>query len=293
MSFLFVDRILELDDKQTRGIKFVTPSDEYLIRNPQGEIVLMPAIIGETLGQMCAWNAMQQLDFKVRPVAGMAGEVKLLGEAKIGDCIELSSEIVRVDTESVHYHAEASVAGKVIFQMLDSFGPMLPMETFIDEETIKSQFEKVYRPGEFNPITESYLNFHEDIPCPDACEGYDKILAWEVGEKVVAVKHISQQARYFSDHFPRKPVFPLTLLLNANIQLAHYYLRENLGHQSVALLNQVTLRKIKMTRFVHPGDDLVTTMTIKECQSDYVSVQFRSELAGKRVAVVAVEFKHE
>lgn len=287
MSFLFVDRILELDTKQTRGIKYVTADDKFLTRH-QGDIVLLPAIVGETLGQMCAWNVMQQLDFKLRPVAGMVGEVCMMGTAKIGDRILLDTQIERLDETTVHYHAQAQVGDKTIFTLKDSFGPLLPMSEFIDEAVVRQQYARVYRPGE-SQTTHSQASLQKDIDILAANHGYDHILEAQ-DNKVVAVKYINSQADYFADHFPRKPVFPLTLLTHANLELAQQFIRKQVD---VEHLNRITLSKVKMSQFVVPGDELVTTMTIKQCEAEHVLLHFKSEVDGKRVAVLKVEFNHE
>jgi 3-hydroxymyristoyl/3-hydroxydecanoyl-(acyl carrier protein) dehydratase len=288
MSFLFVDRILELDEQRSRGIKFVTPHDRYLMRNAQQEWIMWPAIIGETLGQMCAWNVMRLLDFKSRPVAGMTGEVQVFGEAKLGDRVELNTDIIQLDSDTVHYHAHAKVNDQVIFSMRDCLGPLLPMTQFIDTDTVRNQFLQLDRPGEGTP--QAYQqNLQLNADCVSIIEGYDHILAWQP-EQVVALKHISLQASYFQDHFPRKPVFPLTLLLHANMQLADRYIRATLGDAVREGFSYVSLRKIKMSRFVCPGDELVTTMVIKHCDAQRVRMQFRSQVGGKRLAFSTLEF---
>ena len=82
MSFLFVDKILSMDAEQkVVGIKHVTANDKYLAKDRLGKLILMPSIIGETLGQLGAWYVMQACGFEKRPVAGVVPSVTILGNA--------------------------------------------------------------------------------------------------------------------------------------------------------------------------------------------------------------------
>ena len=73
MRFLFVDRILALTPGGvTQGIKHVTSDDYYLCLDEQSRRYFVPSLVGETVGQLAAWNVMLSNDFTKRPVAGIA-----------------------------------------------------------------------------------------------------------------------------------------------------------------------------------------------------------------------------
>lgn len=319
MSFLFVDRILRMDEGRfIQGIKQVTLSDTYLSPSwiDLQQQQLMSSIIGETLGQLGAWCVMHAYQFMLRPVAGVVSAVHIYGEANVGDAILLETTIDALDEKAIEYHSVATVRGEPIFSIESALGPMLPMEDFIDPNEAKNQFARIYRPGEFEVekdarsfvgannyspllkdekmLQERAKNFSplqwDNISNPrNTWIDFDAILEYDPGERVVAQKSVSLSAPYLSDHFPRKPVLPLTLLLQAKLQLASLFLISSFedGHE----FKPVTIRKIKMSGFVQPGDSIITTLLLKEKTDKEIVISYRTEMQGKRVCTAEALFR--
>ncbi|MEE9451590.1 MAG: hydroxymyristoyl-ACP dehydratase [Gammaproteobacteria bacterium] len=291
MGFLFVDRILELEPgKRAVGIKHVTPSDHYLTRGRSGAPALISAIIGETIGQLAAWNIMQANGFTKRPVAGVVHEVNILDEAYVGDTLLLEADIDSSDEAAINYHGVAKVGGREIFKLENAIGPILPMTDFIDEQSAKTQFNNIYHPGAVpdTPCSISQLNLRDYPPCRHA--DFDHILAWEKGKQVVAQKNVSLMAPYFADHFPLKPVLPLTILLMCKVALAYRFLAELAPMQYLNRFVLRAMRRVKMNDFVSPGSTVITTMKLKEYDEQQAIFQFISEVNGKRICVAFADF---
>jgi hypothetical protein len=70
---------------------------------------------------------MAAVDFKCRPVAGIAGMIELLSPVRPGQMLELSAELESVDTEAVAYRGEASADGIPVVRLHNCVGPMLPV----------------------------------------------------------------------------------------------------------------------------------------------------------------------
>src|SRR4051794_8827206 len=99
-AFSFVDRITSLDPRRhIRG--------SYLI--PSGIKAFPVALVAEAVGQLAAWAAMSALDFKSRPVAGLAGGIDLLSEVAPGQELELAADLESLDEEAAEYHGSAHV----------------------------------------------------------------------------------------------------------------------------------------------------------------------------------------
>jgi 3-hydroxymyristoyl/3-hydroxydecanoyl-(acyl carrier protein) dehydratase len=180
------------------------------------------------------------------------------------------------------------VNGSPVFTIESALGPMLPMEDFIEPAEVKRQFQKIYRPGEYVSASVMANNiFPNQICFPHI--NFDGILESIPGEKIIAQKSLSLSAAYLSDHFPRKPVLPLTILLQAKLQLAASFLKDSFedGHE----FKPVTVRKIKMSDFVQPGDTVVTTLQLKEKTDSEIIITYRTEMQGKRVCMAEVVFK--
>jgi 3-hydroxymyristoyl/3-hydroxydecanoyl-(acyl carrier protein) dehydratase len=281
-----------------QGVKQVTRSDAYVLPswNKDNTPVLMSSIIGETLGQLGAWCAMHTYNFTLRPVAGVVSAVHIHGEAKVGDTVLLETTVDALDETALEYHSIASVNGTPIFSIESALGPMLPMEDFIDPLEAKRQFEKIYRPDVYEnilniPMTETCLlgKNNQEIIKPHV--NFDFIIEHIPGERVVAQKSLSLSASYLSDHFPRKPVLPLTILLQAKLQLASAFVIDAFedGHE----FRPITLRKIKMSGFVQPGDTVVTTLQLKEKTENELVVTYRTEMQGKRVCMAEALFRKD
>lgn len=291
MNFLFVDHILELDPgKKVLGIKHVTSHDYYLKPSRNGNAQLLSCIVGEALGQLGAWCVMHANDFTLRPVAGVVGEVNIYDEVYLGDSILLDTTIDSFTEEAVFYHSVATVNGKKVFTIENALGPFLPMQDFIDPVEVRKQFAMIYRPGKTPELPPGKLNISNPVNSTLNMV-FDKVIKWEKGKEVVAQKNITLIAPYFVDHFPRKPVFPLSLLLECKLQLAYDFLTELYGDDIQKKFSSITLRKIKMNDFVQPGHVLMTTMKLKEQTDHSIILSFHSHVNEKRVCVAEAEFK--
>lgn len=286
MSFLFVDRILaDTPGKHILGIKHVTSQDYYLMTSPTG-MLFMPALIGETLGQLAAWSVIHAADYQFRPVAGMANQVVVSGHARPGEVIELESWIDEWDQTAVKYHSEARVNDRVIFTIGQAIGPMLPMTTLSDPEQVRREYAKIYRPGTFTPFPYS----EETRQCSlslrnSAVTNVEHILEWESGQRAVTLKCVSLSAPYFPDHFGIKPVLPLTILLQTKTQLAEQLLGDAWKLRE--------FHKIKMSEFVQPGDVIRIETLVKSKTDQEASLQWISTVNEQRVCIATATFRKE
>jgi 3-hydroxymyristoyl/3-hydroxydecanoyl-(acyl carrier protein) dehydratase len=292
MRFLFVDRIVELSPGEwVKGIKHVTRDDAYLTTDDQGRPCFISSFIGETLGQLAAWNVMQKNDFTARPVAGVVAKACLHRPAYVGETILLESYIDVLDEAAVQYHSVARVGAEKVFTIEGALGPLLPMSEFISSDEIRQQFSEVYRLGDWQSISAANVNFIQDTdqdtrPILNHMQ-FDRIIHNDAGVSLVAEKKINGSASYFPDHFPKKPVLPLTVLLECKLNLAKEFIK-NAGYNTEYRV--LELRKIKMSGFVQPGDVIVSQISVKQRSQDELILSYRSEVEGKRVCVVDIVF---
>ncbi len=89
----------------------------------------------------------------------------------------------------------------------------------------------------------------------------DRIDELEPNVSIRAVKALSMGEEYLKDHFPRFPVMPGVLMLEAMYQASAWRVRksEDFAH-SIVLLKEA--RNVKPKRFVQPGDVLALTAEI-------------------------------
>lgn len=291
MKFLLVDRIVESSPGELiRGIKHVTSDDTFLTVDEQGRYCFIPSLIGETLGQLAAWNVMQCNGFSHRPVAGIVSSATLHRPAYVGETLLLESYIDNLDDSAVQYHSVARVGDQLIFTVDGALGPLLPMTEFISLETVTQQFNDINHPGDWSVLSADSrpLDEKELLKQPELTTfsmHFDKICSSEAGISLVAEKRVDHAAPYLPDHFPLKPVLPMTVLLECKLNLAREFVARA-GYSTGYRVSE--LRKIKMNEFVSPGDVLVCSVTVKRHTEDELILAYRSEVAGKRVCVVDV-----
>ncbi|WP_367607979.1 hydroxymyristoyl-ACP dehydratase [Legionella sp. W05-934-2] len=289
MRFLFVDKILSTDESRViRGVKHVTADDYYLTFDEDRQIVFMPSLIGETLGQLAAWHVMKELDFKLRPVAGVVSSATSHRSVPIGSTLQLESVIESCDESAVQYHSVATVGNDVVFSIEGALGPMQPMSDFIDRDVVIQQYAEIAPKGDDHPdndlvsAKDTCYDFLNPTVTPIAFQ-YDHVVAFQPNESIQAIKKITVSAPYFADHFPLKPVLPLTVLLESNINLARTFLAHS---QFMKSYRFEKMNKIKMSAFVQPGEVVNTHLTVKSCDNESMILAIRSDVAGKRVCVL-------
>ncbi|MDQ5884436.1 MAG: Hydroxymyristoyl-ACP dehydratase [Pseudomonadota bacterium] len=293
MRFLFVDQILNREHpNKITGVKHITPEDSFLCKIPESDqYCFIPTLVGETVGQLAAWHIMQQNNFTLRPVAGVVAEAILHQPAYVGQTLLLECEIVSHDEVAVEYHGHASVNGELVFSVNGAIGPMLPMEQFIDKKSVQQQFLEIDRPG----TLEDLLFYPADsviaaAECQEYLMQFDKVYDIHPKKSCKAFKKISRSSLYFADHFPNKPVLPLTVLLECKRRLAQDFLFASEWFSKYRLLR---MEKIKMSDFVQPGDVIQTELMVKKISSDQLILHLRTFLPNKRICVVDLVYQAE
>jgi len=279
--FHFVDQILEFDPgRHALGVKHVAPDETFVRVIPGGVPVLLPCIIGEALGQLGAWSLMAANDFALRPVAGVVGEVAITGEAVAGDTVLLDTTIDSVTEDAVVYHAAASVDGETVLRLENALGPLLPIEEFNDPEELRTHLARIRRPRDPAETPPAGVGAAEPFDV-----SFDETLSFEPGKQATAVRTLSGSEPYLADHFPRKPVLPLSLLLESLLQLGQELLQ---GGDTLYIPTGV--RKIKMKRFVEPGSSLVARLRVAEQNAEEALLKFFCELDGVRICVGEAQY---
>jgi len=227
-AFSFVDRVTEVEPGLRAGGRFAIP---------EGLPDFPSCLVAEAVGQLAAWAAMAGLRFQRRPVAGLTGHVEVLGSARAGQTLDLGVELETCDPDAVAYRGWALVNGSPVLRLSRCVGPMLPMEEFDDPRTVEDHFALLCgpgaTPGRFPGVTVPVL-LPVDTPS---------------GEAVRAAMQVPASAPFFADHFPRRPVFPGSLLLDAQMRLA---VRVPLPVQGLPLVPR-HVSDTKLRAFLAPG----------------------------------------
>lgn len=111
----------------------------------------------------------------------------------------------------------------------------------------------------------------------------DRILAWEKGKSAVGCKDVTMSEDFLADHFPRFPVMPGVMQLEAIVQLASWLVFASTDFASKGILAE--LGAIKFREFVKPGEQM--TMEVTFLSMDSEGVDFKAQVrVGDRVKTI-------
>lgn len=262
MGFLFVDRIDALDDHGARGQLDLRP-----VEGP-----LPPWLILEAVGQLAAWVAMVRTDFVTRPVAALVGEVELDASAWGGRAagpVVLEATLERIDGRAILYSGRATDGGREIARLSRCVGPLLPVALFDDPEAVRRRLREL-RGGARAPE-------RAVVPAPPPVT--DVRIGADGGRH--ALLRVPDEAPYFADHFPLRPVFPATLLAAVLDGLAAPAAAAALG---VPAARAVSVRDYKVRAFSDPGRELEVAAEPEALEGGVVTVRVSAATDGKRTA---------
>jgi 3-hydroxymyristoyl/3-hydroxydecanoyl-(acyl carrier protein) dehydratase len=275
-AFSFVDRITSIGDSGIIQGTFRIPA--HLDWFPQ-------SLVAEAIGQLAAWYAMSHIDFAGRPVAALAGQTRYFSDGLPGELLSLEARIDSCDTDSVSYSGSACVDERLVLELKDCSGAMLPQEEFDDPRCLEQQFQLLKTIG----AKESRL-----IQLPAILPLHLEADARGIVESDLI---IPDQADFFHDHFPKKPVFPATLLMHAlSSMLTEQINRSDRGSES-SRPAITAIRRVKVRSWIAPGDrvrlraeGLVPEAATKEIKlsarvGDKLVASAVAELATKAVAL--------
>ena len=236
-----------------------------------------PCLIAEAVGQLAAWSAMAKADFQLRPLAGIAGEVRMGSDADPGAELDLRVVIEHSDSDAVAYSGSASAGGRRVLELNRCVGPMFPMQDYDAPDAMKERFDTLCGPGapmdRFEPLRRAKM----------------EVINHEPGRRLRATLGIPEAAAFFADHFPRRPVYPATLLLDHQLELALRLAADTppLADQGRRGIGRVA--NAKMRAFVLPGQVVEIEAEAKPSDGGVTLVVLTASAYGTRVSTARAE----
>ncbi|MDG2303134.1 MAG: hypothetical protein P8R42_00545 [Candidatus Binatia bacterium] len=269
MSFQLVDRIHEFSTaKSASGI----------LALPDGSEDFPLSLVVEAIGQLAAYIAMDHVDFAMRPVAAIAGEVVATRTIRGGDRLDLSVDVSALRTSAMRYAGSARVNGEVAVELKRCTGAMLPMEAFDDPQTVREHLALLRGPGLAPRAFPTRREF-----APRVSEA-----TWETG-RAAATLQAPEDASFYQDHFPLRPVYPATLLLDAKIAVAQNLVARDLPPSS-HLPPIRAVNAVKVRAFTPPGGrvEVVVAETAPPPTDSVRAVKMEAFADGARVSTATV-----
>ncbi len=266
-AFSFVDRIHAIQ----RGVRI---RGNYAV---PAAIESFPAtLVAEAVGQLAAWAAMAAMDFKCRPVAGLAASIELLAPVRPGQVLELAAGLESVDSEAVGYGGTAHVDGIPVIRLQHCVGPMMPLEEFDDPQALRDRFARLQGigavPGAFGGVPSFALELIDD----------------EAAQSLCATLRVPNSAPFFDDHFPRRPVFPGTLLMNSNLELAARLAARLSPPAAGGRWALRGMSDVKLRAFTPPGEVLEIEACLNQLSTDAATLRVETRKAKRVISSARV-----
>ena len=266
-AFSFVDRIASVEPGHAVHGSYSIPSklDSF-----------SSSLVAEAVGQLAAWAAMAKVDFDRRPVAGLAGKIELLAPVQPGQLLELAVDLESVDTEAAAYGGMASVDGRLVLRLHHCVGPMLPVADFDEPQALRERFAILCgagaTPGAFGGVPEL---------SSEPCNG-------EPGRTASATLRIPESAPLFADHFPRRPVFPGSLLMGSKLELAAKLAAEMPPPAVGGRWSLLAVSDMKLRSFLPPGEILEVSVNVENCSADSATLVVETRRGTRLVGAANV-----
>jgi len=195
-----------------------------------------------------------------------------------GRPLELAVDIADCDDDAVAYSGAAYVGGTRIVELVDCLGPMLPVADFDSPDALRARFALLRDggapPGRFTGVTLPAAAIVERVP----------------GASVRATLDVPMTAPFFGDHFPRRAVFPATLLLDTQIRLAQDLARDApwaAGARAPLRPSRVT--NVKVRAFTLPGQRLDLAVDLAAPVDGVARASLGARVDGRNVATAKLE----
>jgi UDP-3-O-[3-hydroxymyristoyl] N-acetylglucosamine deacetylase/3-hydroxyacyl-[acyl-carrier-protein] dehydratase len=112
----------------------------------------------------------------------------------------------------------------------------------------------------------------------------DKIIEFQMDERVVGVKNVTMNEPFFQGHFPGSPVMPGVLIVEALAQAGGVLLLNGVENPGNKLVFFMTMNNVKFRKPVVPGDQLILEVEMMGRRSKIIQMRGQAFVDGNVVA---------
>ena len=112
----------------------------------------------------------------------------------------------------------------------------------------------------------------------------DRVTSWDAGKVIEGIKNVTMSEDFLEFHFPRFPVMPGSLILEAIVQLSGWLEAAGSDFSRWVLLERV--RSIKYYGFALPGDQIVLRVEANGAEDGRSLFRGTATVEGERRVVV-------
>ncbi|HMK77002.1 MAG TPA: 3-hydroxyacyl-ACP dehydratase FabZ [Thermodesulfobacteriota bacterium] len=112
----------------------------------------------------------------------------------------------------------------------------------------------------------------------------DRILEIEKGKKAVALKNVSIDEPYFLGHFPKEPILPGVLIVEAMAQTGGLVFQSSFEKEEEGIPVLARVEEFRLKKSVIPGDQLIIEAEILHIFSGMAKEKVLARVEGEIVA---------
>ena len=112
----------------------------------------------------------------------------------------------------------------------------------------------------------------------------DRILDFEPGQWIRGMKNVTIGEQVFLGHFPKRPVFPGVLIVEAMAQTGGCLVLQTTPDRANKLIYFMSIDKVKFRKPVVPGDQLVMHIEVLSHKSRTCKLRGVATVDGQKVA---------
>jgi len=111
----------------------------------------------------------------------------------------------------------------------------------------------------------------------------DRVLDWELGKSITAIKNVTINEEFFNGHFPHKPVMPGVLMIEALAQTAALLSFLTMGKKpdENSVVYFIGIDAARFKRPVEPGDQIRMDVEILRCTRGIWKYKARASVDGQ------------
>ena len=112
----------------------------------------------------------------------------------------------------------------------------------------------------------------------------DRVLEIEKGKKAIALKNVSIDEPYFLGHFPKEPILPAVLIVEAMAQTGGLAFHSSFEREEEGIPVLARVEEFRLKRRVIPGDQLIIEAEVLHTYSGMAKVKVLARVKGEAVA---------
>jgi beta-hydroxyacyl-ACP dehydratase FabZ len=112
----------------------------------------------------------------------------------------------------------------------------------------------------------------------------DRILDYERGQWIRGIKNVSMGEQVFQGHFPKQPVFPGVMIVEAMAQTAGCLVTLDIPNPEEKVMYFMSIDGVKFRKPVVPGDQLLMEVKILTIKRNIAKMRGEAFVDGAKVA---------